>query len=80
MGAARPYIGQVTCQGEGVPPTVLALAEKQTHPERSTKSIALKYGLAESTFRHQLLGRQSKRARDLQQQRLTSVEEKGIVR
>jgi hypothetical protein len=21
MGAARPYIGQVTCQGEGVPPT-----------------------------------------------------------
>jgi hypothetical protein len=25
MGAAKPYIGQVTCQGEGVPPTILII-------------------------------------------------------
>jgi hypothetical protein len=27
MGAARPYIGQVTCQGEDVPPTEDTLKE-----------------------------------------------------
>jgi hypothetical protein len=37
------------------------------YPKRSAKSTALKYGFIKLIFRHRLLGRQSKRAKILQQ-------------